>query len=166
MDKAWGNCIKEPLIQEASEIHPALRGDLACRGVWEVQREALFDIRVTDTDAPSYLSRTVSTVFKTAEEEKKRKYVSACEARHATFTPLVASVDGHFAPQMSAFVKVLAERLADKWGQPQQITRSWIRTRLAFAILRASSLCIHSSRKRWRCAEDLLGGADGAALRA
>ncbi|CAA9998769.1 unnamed protein product, partial [Nesidiocoris tenuis] len=31
----------------------------------------------------------------------KRKYVSACEQRHASFTPLVCSADAKFAPQMT-----------------------------------------------------------------
>ncbi|KAL1446997.1 hypothetical protein WDU94_013938, partial [Cyamophila willieti] len=81
-EKAWGNTVKEPIINEDG---PGLRGDLAVRGVWEAQREALFDIRVVDTDAPSHASRTVRSVLISAEEEKKRKYLAACEQRHATF---------------------------------------------------------------------------------
>lgn len=37
------------------------------------KREAFFDIRVVVTDAPSYVSGD------SAEEETKRKYLSACE---------------------------------------------------------------------------------------
>ncbi|KAI5735626.1 hypothetical protein M8J77_020728 [Diaphorina citri] len=58
--KAWGHVVVEPIITEEA---PGLRGDLAVRGVWEAQREALFDIRVVDTDAPSYVSRTAMSVL-------------------------------------------------------------------------------------------------------
>ena len=44
-------------------------------------------------DAPSYLSRSVEDVLATAEE-KKRKYVTAAEARRASFSPFVVTVDG------------------------------------------------------------------------
>ncbi|CAB0016792.1 unnamed protein product [Nesidiocoris tenuis] len=164
MSIAWGNCCKEPIIKEASDLSPGLRGDLACRGVWEPQREALFDVRVVDTDAPSYVTRPVNVVLTAAEEEKKRKYVSACEQRHASFTPLVCSADAKFAPQMTAFLKVISERLADKWGRPHETVRGWVKVRLAFAILRATSMCVRGARRKWRNVEDILG-MDGAGLR-
>lgn len=162
MATAWGNCVKEPIIREASNSLPALRGDLACRGVWEPQREALFDVRVVDTDAPSYGSRAVSAVLCRAEQEKMNKYISAAEDRHATFTPLVCSADGVLAPQMDVFVKVLGERLADKWHRAQSDVRGWLRARISLAIVRASSMCLRGTRKRWRSGE--LGFGDGAAV--
>ena len=65
-----------------------------CSWVWEPQTEALFDIRVVDTDARSYLARSLRDVLCSAEGEKKRKYLQACQNRRATFTPLCVSVDG------------------------------------------------------------------------
>ena len=59
-----------------------LIADLGVRGVWQPQVEALFDVRVTDTDAPSYVAKSVSSVLAAAEEEKKGKYGAAVEARH------------------------------------------------------------------------------------
>ena len=55
--------------------------------MWFPQTEALLDIRVTDADAPSYLTRSVGTsVLAIAEEDKKRKYVPAVEARCGSFS--------------------------------------------------------------------------------
>ena len=65
--------------------------DLVVRGVWIPQAEALFDVRVTDYDAASYVDHPVSTVLATAEEEKKRKYLPAAQLRHASFTPFIVS---------------------------------------------------------------------------
>ena len=72
--------IWEPVVRERTEESPALIADLGVRGVWVPQVQALFDVRVTDTDAPSYLPRFVDDVFAMAETEKLRKYGSAADA--------------------------------------------------------------------------------------
>ena len=50
---AYKDVIREPIVREGSDTVPALIADLGIRGVWLPQIE---DIRVTDADAPSYLS--------------------------------------------------------------------------------------------------------------
>ena len=50
---------------------PDLIADLGIRGFWQPQTEALFDIRVVDTDAPSYVKHTVEAVLQIAEQENK-----------------------------------------------------------------------------------------------
>ena len=57
------------------DISPALIADLGVRGVWTPQAEALFDVRVTDTDASSYVNRSVTAFLASAEE---RKIASIC----------------------------------------------------------------------------------------
>ena len=52
------------------------------------QAEALFNIRVTDTDAQSYLNHPTKEMLETAENEKKKKYSKACAERRGSFTPL------------------------------------------------------------------------------
>ena len=131
--------------------------DLAIRGVWSHQSEALLDIRVVDTDGQAYLSRSPSDVLAKAEEEKKAKYLSACEARRALFTPICVSVDGMEA---NAFLKRLGDRLSLKWMSPYSEVINWIRTRLTFAIIRASLLCLRGSRTKWRSIDT----CDGAPL--
>lgn len=68
--KAWGNTTIERIINEDG---PFFRCDLAVRGVCEAQKVALFDVRVADTESPSYVSSPVMSVLINAEEEKKRK---------------------------------------------------------------------------------------------
>ena len=66
----WGNVIREPVISEASGDDSTLVADSSVRGVWLPQAEALFDVRVSDTDAQSYLSQSPSEVLLNAEKEK------------------------------------------------------------------------------------------------
>ena len=134
--------------------------DLGVRGVWLPQSEALFDIRIIDTDAQSYLSQPPISVLLTAENEKKRKYSAASVARRAHFTPLCFSVDGVAGPEAAFFLKRLAYCLSAKWERSLADVTHWIRARLAFAILRATVLCVRGLRTRWRC----LGLEDGASI--
>ena len=54
----------------------------------------LLDIRVTDTDASSYVDQAPLAILRRAEAEKKDKYLKACEKMGSLFTPLCVTVDG------------------------------------------------------------------------
>jgi hypothetical protein len=95
----------EPLIQTSQDVRaaganrteptPELRGDIAVHGFWTRGSTAIFDVRVTDTDAPSNRNTAPQKVLQRHhEKEKKDKYGALCIARRRTFTPLVFSVDG------------------------------------------------------------------------
>ena len=148
----YKDLIHEPIVQEANDACgiPSLVADLSIRGVWQSQTVALFDIRVIDTDAPLYLHRDVASVLSSAEEEKKRKYNDAAEARRASFTPLVVSVDGDLGREAECFIQLLADKIAQIWKKTYAEVAGWIRARLSFAILRATNVCLRGSRTKWR----------------
>ena len=158
----WNKLTREPIVQEADDAAntPALVADLGVRGLWQPQAEALIDVRVIDTDAQSHCHRPITSVLASAETEKKRKYHHACERRRAAFTPFVVSVDGILGKEAKTLIDRLSDRLASKWGKSYEETVSWVRTRLSFAVLRATDLCIWGSRTRWRS----LGIHDGATM--
>ena len=147
-------------MQEANDTEgvPSLIADLSIRGVWQPQTVALFDVRATDTDAPSYSQRVVSAILSSAEEAKKMKYSEAAALRRASFTPFVVSIDGREA---SFFIKHLAQKLAQNWEKSNSEVLGWMRAQLSFAILRATNLCLRGSRTKWRSA---FGMDDGAGL--
>ena len=72
---------------------PALIADINLKGLWHPQTVALLDVQVVCTDTPSHIHRNTDAVLSSAEEEKKRKYNSAAEARQASFTPFVVYTD-------------------------------------------------------------------------
>ena len=103
---------------------------------------ALFDVRVTDTDAPFHSQRVVSAILSSAEEAKKRKYSEAAALRRASFTPFVVSVDGVLGREANLLIKHLAQKLVHKWEKSNSEVLGWMRARLSFAILRATNLCL------------------------
>ena len=52
----WSQVVKEPLTEDDPLHHGGLRADVGIRGAWQPQAMSLFDIRVLDSDAPSYQS--------------------------------------------------------------------------------------------------------------
>ena len=112
-------------------------------GATESQTEALFDIRIVDT-----------------EVEKKHKYLQACQDRRTTFTPLCVSVDGMLGFEAEFFIKRLGDFLAARWERPYGVVMGWMRARLSFAVLWAALLYVRGSRTKWRS----LGIVDGASL--
>ncbi len=49
-----------------------------------IEMPALFDVRVIDTDAESHRRRSVDQVIRSAENEKKSKYLAAVEERRGS----------------------------------------------------------------------------------
>ena len=148
----WKDVQREPVIRECNpqDETPALIADLYCRGVYVRQGGASFDIRVSDIDAISYQKRSPMSVLHSAEVEKKTKYSDACQERHMSFTPLVVSVDGMLAPEFANFLRRLGEALSTKWEKAYSKTMNWVKCRLSFAVLRASSVCFRGTRTKWR----------------
>ena len=123
-----------------------LRGDVAVHGFWRRGTTAIFDIRVTDTDAASYRRKDPAKVLGDQEKAKKLKYGEACREAHRHFTPLVFSVDGLEGTEAKAARKRLASRLAAKWGRNYSQVCGFVRSRLAMALARSTSRCLRGTR--------------------
>ena len=65
-------------------------------------------------------------------------------------TPLVVSVDGMLAPEFANFLRRIGEALSTKCEKPFSKTMNWVKCRLSFAVLRASSVCFRGTRTKWR----------------
>jgi hypothetical protein len=122
------------------------RGDILIRGFWARGTECIVDVRVTDTDAPSYRTRLPASVLKSQEKEKKRKYLEACLEERRHFTPFVVSTDGMMGREASTFAKRLSAKLAEKWQKPYSQVCGYVNTRLSIATVRATHLCLRGSR--------------------
>ena len=74
----------------------------------------MFDIRIVNLDAGSYLRTTPEKALETAEKEKKDLYLQACMEHRMTFTPMVYSADGIPGAEDLAAQKRLAALLSYK----------------------------------------------------
>lgn len=123
------------------------RGDLSIHGFWNPGHTAIFDVRVTNLDAPSYLDKTPAQCFRLHEQEKYRVYRNDCRQARMDFTPLVFSTDGLFAPETKTTVRRLASGLADKWKVPYSQTSNLVRVRYSISLARALSRCLRDSHE-------------------
>ena len=79
----------EQLARGTSQA-PDARLDVYCRGFWERQRAAFFDLRVCHPNADWYRDLSPKQIYRIHQNEKKRRYNSrVTEIEKGTFTPLV-----------------------------------------------------------------------------
>ena len=71
----------------------------------------MFDIRIVNLDAGSYLHMTPEKALAKAEKEKEDLYLQACLDSRRTFTPMVYSADGIPGAEALAAKKMLAALL-------------------------------------------------------
>ena len=129
-------------------VPPESRGDIGCRGFWKRGTTAIFDVRVTDTDAPSYRGQDPVKILAKQEDEKKGKYLDRCLASRRQFTPLVFSVDGLQGEECQAATRKLAAALSGKWVRAYSEMCGFVRSRLSFALVRATILCLRGARDK------------------
>ena len=68
---------------------------------------------------------------------------------HGTFTPLVIGTNGGMGIECQMFIKNLADMIAIKQSEEYATVITWIRTKLAFEVLRSTILCVRGSRRTW-----------------
>ena len=123
------------------------RADIRTRGFWSKSQDAYFDVRVFHPNAPSYVSKSLSALFRTHEQTKKREYGQRIrDVEHGVFTPLVFSTSGAMGREATTFYKRLADLLSEKQDKAYSLIMGWLRCRLSFAILRSAIMCLRGSR--------------------
>ena len=65
---------------------------MAVRRFWAHNTTAIFDVCITNTDAPTYRGKDPKKILARHKQEKKAKYLEPCLKRRCQFTPLVFSV--------------------------------------------------------------------------
>ena len=92
-------------------------------------------------------------IFASHDREKRRLYEERVrEVEGACFTPLVFACTGAAGKTSHVFLKRLASLVSEKRNLTYAETMGWLRCRLAFALVRASVLCLRGTRvKEVRC---------------
>eukprot|EP00957_Ditylum_brightwellii_P059727 4534607-Ditylum_brightwellii.AAC.1 len=108
--------------------------------------ETIIDIRITNSDAKSYLNWTIPHHLKAQEKEKKDKYLPMCREQWKNFTPFIATVDGILGQEAKMMCKQLAKQLALKWACHVSVTQKYVNQTAQVAILRAMDQCVWDAR--------------------
>ena len=77
-----------------AEVSAESREDASSHGFWKRGTTVMFDIKMANLDAGSYLRMTPEKALVKAEMEKKDLYLQVCLECRRTFTPMVYYADG------------------------------------------------------------------------
>ena len=108
----------------------------------------MFDIRIVNLDAGSYLCMTPEKALAQAEKEKKYLYLQACLEHRRDFIPMVYSVDAIPGAEALAAQKRLAALLHYKLKRQYSEMCGFVQARMSLAIVKSTSLLLRSPREK------------------
>ena len=129
---------------------PNARVDIVAGGVWGSRFDrAYFDVCVFNAFAQSNAAKPLKSTYDFHERRKMAKYAERVrEVEHGSFIPLVFSSSGGCGPITHTCVKRLAFLLAKKRQGQYADAINWLRRRIAFSLLRASSQGMRGARSK------------------
>jgi hypothetical protein len=107
----------DPADPSVTRFYPRKGGDVLNRGLWAHGTDCIIDVRVTDLDAASNVTRYPDKVLEAHEKEKMKKYLKPCLDQRRHFSPFVVSTDGLLGKEAKTFLKKLSCVLSEKWGK-------------------------------------------------
>ena len=156
MKEVCHNVCREPPLQPLSGESltystagaDGARLDVAADEFWGIpSQRAFFDVKVVNPLSESYRSCSLDSVYKRAEEEKKRKYDQRVrEIEHGSFAPLVFSTGGGLAPIAIQVYNRLALLVSEKSDRQYSFVINYIRCKLSFSLIRSTIRCLRGSR--------------------
>ena len=126
------------------------RLDIVAGGVWGGRFErAYFDVCVFNAFAQSNAEKPLSSCYEFHERRKVAKYGERVrEVEHSSFVPLVFSSSGGAGPVTLKTLKRLAFLIGRKRKLAYSDAINWLRRRLCFSLLRASSQGLRGARSK------------------
>ena len=88
------------------------KSDLLIQYLWTPGMDSIHDMRVMNTGAVSYQSKTPENYLDTANRDKKKTYLNACFNERRHFNTFFASVDVIIGDEAEATLKRIVSRLA------------------------------------------------------
>ena len=133
--------------QEIGNKTEGARLDVSCLGIWSPLEKTLMDVRIFHPCAPSYMSKSIETLYTDNERSKKRAYnARVINIEKATFVPLVFSTHGGMGKECRTLLKRVATKIADKRGERYAHVINHLTTRLRFSLLRSVLLMLRGTR--------------------
>ena len=108
-----------------------------------------FDVKVFNPYAKS-CPRSIPDSYQYHESKKLKYDQRIIEVEKGTFCPLIFPCTGGVCPSASKAIQRLASRIRDKNEDSYSDVITYIRTKLSFALLRRSVLCLRGARSMRR----------------
>ena len=125
------------------------RLDIAAVGLWSPCEKSYFDVRITHPNAESQVKKSIKEILLDHEKQKKNSYNDrVIHVERGSFTPLVFLTTGGMGNECDRVNKRLADLIARKKGERYADVVTHIRTRLRFALLRATIISLRGVRGR------------------
>ena len=99
------------------------------RDIWTQGTDSIHVMRVVNTDAVSYQSKTLEKCLETAERENKRNYLKTCLNERRYFIPFVALVDGLLEVEAEATLKQISSCIVQKCQELYSRTCEYVKSR-------------------------------------
>ena len=106
----------------------------------------VFSMRVMNTDAKSYATKTLERCLHNAAKAKKKKYLEACLQKCRQFPPFIVSVDGLLGVEAAATLKRISSHLSTKWKKLYSGTRGYVKSQITITLVWATNQFIRVSR--------------------
>ena len=160
LDEVCDNVEIEPCLQplqgetfanRSTTTDDDARLDIKANGLWESRySKTYFDVKVFNPYART-CSRNIPDSYRQHESSKKLKYEQRIvDVEKGSFNPLVFSCTGGAGPSATKVMKRIAGKMSDRKDDSYSDIITYIRTKLSFALLRSSVLCLRGSRSLHR----------------
>ena len=114
-------------------------GETSIRGLWEIQTEAIIDVRFEDTDVDSQKPVRMDKFFAGWEKLNKDKHGKACycydQRRH--LSPFNLSMDKIMGKEALVVLDTLSQVMASKMDKPILNITGWVNGRIKVAVARS-----------------------------
>ena len=137
----------ETFDNKSTSTEDEARLDIKANGLFDSRFcRTFFDVKIFNPFANS-CPKQIQEAYKHHEASKKRKYEQRIiNVEKSSFSPLVFATTGGAGPSASKIITRLAVKLSDITSEPYADVVSFIRTKVSFALLRSSILCIRGCR--------------------
>ena len=127
------------------------RLDIKANGLWESRFcRTFFDVKVFNPLARS-CPKNINEAYNYHENQKKLKYEQRIiDVEKSTFNPLVFACTGGAGPSATKVISRIASKISERSTETYSDAITYIRTRISFALLRSSVLCLRGCRSSKR----------------
>ena len=137
----------ESFVHKTTTTEDESRLDIKANGLWDSRFcRTFFDVKIFNPLART-CPKNVNEAYKFHESQKKLKYESRItNVEKSTFNPLVFACTGGAGPSATKVITRLAAKINEKGTESYADAISYIRTKISFALLRSSVLCLRGCR--------------------